>query len=564
MIGEANQETLLNDALLRGGLLPWQERYLHRKLITLDRGETFTAKMNDNGLYDFQKGCIDWLSERRKSGKCYSLIELDTGCGKTRIIGEFLQTMPSGEFAVYVTPGGLVRQTLKELNLSGIKTCKKAESSKEFHTISLVDSSVIVVNAAISRTWLSILPRAWCIILDEAHRFNHNFVSTLSTNVSCSRFVFCTATPYGNTCTGRLAYDAHIEQHFVLLKKPSLMEELNMPLVHMNSLIMKAPSTNNLEYFLTALLTDHASLYILLAIQTTENRLSSTNARQDSSILQNMLERSLFYLTQVGPRRLNEVARRLSHPAFQINILKEIPNIANYPTIQSLLSDISKDIKPNKNARPVCDCCGLQEEEIQTLLIYQKRFLTITKTPLPTDLFASDQTFVRALLRFPSSAEACNYMEKIPHDMRHDIKLICVHSGLNAAQRANRVKKFCQAGISKNFIGLIRHCKTSKIPKTLWEYIFSFLADRTLLIFDARCGDVGYNLQCATHIISPVIPKTSRDAMQICGRSCRIRSAACPEHTVNFQCLPRWCTGENLIFQHVHYGLQNRFRKPIE
>ena len=547
--------TGLDEVFHNGYLLPWERSILQKRILHLDRSGLYSAQMTENGMYDFQVDCVDWLRNRRLNGQGYNVIALDTGCGKTRTIGEFLKTMPAGQFALYISPGGLIRQTWKELGNAG-ESSQKAESSKEFIKVYENNPRIIVVNAAISQTWLPILHRAWYIILDEAHRFSLKFIEKISLQIEAYKLLFCTATPYGNSYVARLAFEACSEQIFAMMKSPSLMRAMHMPIVYMTSTILEAPPTEDLELFLTSLLCDHSCIYILLAIQTTERRTRTQRNHTETQLIKNVLEQAFQSLLHASSRRLFEVARRLKHPAFDLSVLEELPSIYYDERFVPLFTELSKDSKPHKNARPVCACCGLQEEEIQTLIIYQRRFLFLPKVPSPTDLFSKNDIFVRALLRLPSSTSVCSYSGALDEQTCKDIKVISVHSGLNAAQRGNRVQKFSQSRCPRIAIEMIRKYPRAicKLPPTLWELVFSFLADRSILIFDPRCGDVGYNLQCATHIISPIIPKTSQEALQICGRSCRISSLL--NRSIEFCCLSRWSTGENLLFQHIQHTIQ--------
>ena len=557
-----DEESLLRDIFLHPYLLPWEQKYLHKKIQDLDRAATYAAEYSSSGLYDFQQECTEWLRSRREC-KGYSLVEMDTGCGKTRAIGEFLKNTPHGEVSLYLTPSGLVRQTWSELRKSGNESCERAETSSEFNKILSKTPRVIVANSAIPHAWASSLPTAWCVVLDEAHRFSHNFMLKFSV-LDSYKLILCTATPYGYTCAAKLSYEAKPSQHFVVLKNPNLSRTLCMSDIAMKSKIVESLSQDIIENFYMTILAESGSFYILLAIWVSERREKQSRDSPEIKILEEILGRLLGTILNTGTRRVLEIAKRLTHPALRAELLLELPRVQEDDNLRSQVNSLPVPMKPSKNSRPVCACCGLQEEEIQSLVILQKRYLHYTEPPSPSDLLPRTNIFVRALFRFPSASTALNYYSFIQKHSEENIASFCVTSNLNASQRANRVKNFCQPQYSRVAVEIIKRSPKSlgTLPMVIWRYILDFVSDRSILIFDPRCGDVGYNLQCATHVISHSVPKSSEEALQLCGRVSRISSSNTPKQILEFLCLPRRFTGEILLYRHVKHGLEAKIHSP--
>ena len=221
-----------------------QRRWLAARLEKLDRSTVCsTAPLpHEGGLFEFQHEAAEWLRERLEHGRehrGYSLIEMEAGCGKTRAVGAFIQrTSPRDARILFLTQGGLVRQTREELErvVSGL-FCRKAESTKEFnkhwhdaHEVGVV----VVVNIALTRAWLSVASSCWCVVLDEAHRISASVVGRLGACVPSSSLIFMSGTPTSGSALATLAARASDSQHFVFKKKGDVAEKLCMPRVLLN------------------------------------------------------------------------------------------------------------------------------------------------------------------------------------------------------------------------------------------------------------------------------------------------------------------------------------------
>ena len=60
----------------------------------IDKSSCFKGTLTKSGLFDFQEAAVDWLQKRvQDSSAGYGMLEMDTGCGKTRVVGDFFQRM---------------------------------------------------------------------------------------------------------------------------------------------------------------------------------------------------------------------------------------------------------------------------------------------------------------------------------------------------------------------------------------------------------------------------------------------------------------------------------------
>ena len=578
-------ESDLAQALRWGGC--GTSSYLHRqvaaRLAALDRGNQFKGERVEGGLFDFQAACAEWLVARFASASRsgYALVEMDAGCGKTRALGAFLKRLDrTGRPALYVTPGGLVRQTVQELGKVGLECCK-AESTKEFLRHSKRqedkrlpggDRPVFVVNAALTRTWMPHLSECSCLVLDEAHRFSVEALRRIGDAVRACAVVLASATPAAGSGVARLAHAAAGSQHFVMLKTPALASALNMSGVRLVADPQPPPPEHPHCAFLDALagsLSAWLSLVLLLALARADagpvDSQVCEGARVDHRVTAAWVA---LWTQQLGAeRRAWSFGRRCRHEALGVPALmaeatssRELaPELC--ARMQEQLSAAPADAQ--RNSRPLCACCGLQEEEIQGLASLQRRWLPAVRTPCPCDWSVRDALFVRAILRLPSAEEVHEYRRRVASRSQGDGGFVCcyVASDLCAAQRAIRVRSFSRARCSRAAFAVLRRsglgqegtvgAAVARIGEgALLSRILEMAADRALLVCDARCGDVGYNLQCTTHMVCPHIPRSSEEVLQLVGRSSRITPGTQAAH-VELMCMPRQGTGESLLLQHV-------------
>jgi hypothetical protein len=216
---------------------------LARRLAGLDRSGQYGPRPVSPELFDFQEGAARWLAARFEVPGGYSLLEMAAGCGKTRALGAFLSSaLPPSALCLYVTQPGLVRQTCAELQRVFPRlACCKAESSKELALARR--AGVIVVNAALPGALLPLSARAWCVVVDEAHRASGCFLARLARSCGASsKLVLSSATPSAGGSLSTLAANATDEQHFVMLKTASVAEALCMPRVVLEDRSYRAES----------------------------------------------------------------------------------------------------------------------------------------------------------------------------------------------------------------------------------------------------------------------------------------------------------------------------------
>lgn len=580
----SENESDIAHALRWGGGAPSMHVYrqLASKLQALDRGQRFTGERVQDGLFDFQAACASWLCARVAATPRseYSLIEMGAGCGKTRALGAFLKRceLPSGRPALYVTPGGLVRQTTQELGRIGLACCK-AESTKEFlrHTKMreggqmCTGARVIVVNVAIPRTWLPFVGACSCLVLDEAHRLSQDTLRRVGLHAHTCAVVLATATPTGGGAFARLAHAAAPSQHFVMFKTPVLASALNMSGVRLVANPQPQPAEDCHRAFLDALSEAWSGwLAVLVLLAVASSDMMDDPVLCEAGVANSRVTdvwKGLWARQLASERREGSFTRRIQHASLGVPALLDAAatsgDLSHEVHARMREQCLGPPLPAHKNARPVCHCCGLQEEEIQGLAALQRRFLPPVRTPCPGEWDIRHALFVRAILRLPSAEEVLAYRSRVDSQKgcAGGFECFYVSSDLSAAQRAIRVRAFsrprsCPAAfalLSRSSLGSKGSAgeAVGRIGQgELLAHIFALAADRALLVCDARCGDVGYNLQCTTHMVSPHIPRSSEDVLQLTGRSSRI-TAGSKRASVDLICMPRRGTGEALVLRHV-------------
>jgi hypothetical protein len=251
---------------------------------------------------------------------------------------------------------------------------------------------------------------------------------------------------------------------------------------------------------------------------------------------------------------MHYVRHRLWHPAVRplaVEFGEKLPLGADRALLLRLLEPPS----PAVSRQDLCACCGLREEEIRLLLASVSRALPAPE--LPHDWGLDERPFVRAVLRLPDARSVRHYRESFANER---VRSLWISSELTAAQRAKRVALFVQPRESPAALALLlRSGFGSRGPAgavahvgggELLRRIVSFVADQAVLICDARCGDVGYNLQMSTHILAPLLPRSAEEVQQLCGRVHRIwRRGQRP--LVRVVCCPRRGTGEVFLLRHL-------------
>jgi hypothetical protein len=560
---------------------------LHRRLKHLDRASQFELKkVEGSDLFDFQQAASEWLRHRctvMRSGG-YSLLEMAAGCGKTRAVAHFLHTCQGNmenapRWAVYITQSGLVRQTVLELSLY-CQQLFKAETTRELlKAVTGHRGGVIVVNAAIRSAWLPLVAQAWCVILDEAHHASINFISRLARALGShglQRLVLVTATPTASRGLVTLAAHAASQQHFVLLKGEGeeMMQALRMPGVEIVEVPQPLPpgGANAVDVLneLSALPLSRLSIFLL--------SLSVAAWEKDSSLAPALWQ----YVADLWEHLHNAMSRqpqallrlRMQHEAIEAHLALFFSqsDACSNQHIAALRRLLKLDAQPVARGRyrEVCPCCGLQDEELLALRSVQQRCLFFLHPdsphcPLPHEWAFGTQPFVRAILRFPTAAHVRAYQARA---VRRGTPLACVwlSSDLCAAQRAVRVRRFASSQEHPEALALLSRSGFNGSPISrmvsyigagvLLKQILEHVADRQLLVCDARCGDVGYNLQCATHVLAPCLPRSAEDVQQLIGRANRIGRSSL--RRVQLLCLPRQDTGERLFVHHLQHAVAPR------
>ena len=538
---------------------------LARRLARLDRSGHYELKRSEASpeMFDFQESAARWLVRRFEIAQGYSLLEMAAGCGKTRALGAFLAAaLPPSELCLYITQAGLVRQTCAELQRVFPRLpCFRAESSKDLKKMES-RGGVLVVNAAISRAWLPLTTGAWAVIVDEAHRASGLFLMRLARRCGrSSKLVLSSGTPSASGSLSTLALQATDEQHFVLLKTASVAEALCMPRIVLVDRSYTSPSVvrgdvaEALDYVRRNCHTAVSSLVIGLALSKIEPEEPLFLEEADRTWAQICAMPSL-------ERQRHYIRHRLWHPALHDIALQFGERTS------TLMSNAERDSflrlleppAPVLGRQELCACCGLREEEVRLLQTSLAHALPPPERLLPEDWGLDESPFVRAVLRLPDARSVREYCSCMP---KGSLRSLCIFSELTAAQRAKRVACFVKPQESPCALAmLLRRGFGDRFPASavadigggeLLRRIVAFVADRAVLVCDARCGDVGYNLQLSTHILAPLLPRDAEEVQQLCGRAHRICANRRP--IVQLVCCPRRRTGEVFLLRHLCRGL---------
>jgi hypothetical protein len=589
-----------------------QRRWLATRLDKLDRGAGCSGAApsgapEQEGLYAFQNAAAEWLCGRFRgdaSRRGYSLVEMEAGCGKTRAVGAFIQrAAPRSARVMWLTQGGLVRQTREELAkvVSGLP-CLRAESTREFnkHLSAGEPGAVLVVNVALSRAWLAAASDCWCIVLDEAHRLSAAVVSRLAARVASASLVFLSGTPTAGSTMATLSARAADAQHFVFQKRGDVTEKLQMPRVTLGDAAAQPAASPHAagdviqRLFLTAPSTTGPLLGSLLLCAPAE--LPHLDAQGQERAWDAAARAWRHAMLEYPASARSHLARRLQHPAispqaWQLARKLEAMGGEGEAAAQALAELLERQLpersrrhaeateaagqrdgagaaagRPPRAPRATCACCGLQPEE---LLLWHGAIAKVVhapRVPLPEAWDFGSAPFVRGILRFPWAFQVEEYRQRTldqqcgPHG---SVSCYFVSSELSAAQRASRVRNFSRPRESPAALRMLQRsglgppgsaaARISSIGAgCVLNSILDMVADRAILVCDARCGDVGYNLQCTTHILCPLLPRSSDDVRQLCGRAERIRGGGRGERPeVCVVCLPRAGTGELTLLKHL-------------
>ena len=542
---------------------------LARRLADLDRSGQYAMTPVSPELFDFQEGAAQWLAARFQVPAGFSLLEMAAGCGKTRALGAFLGlALPAAAQCLYLTQAGLVRQTCEELQRVFPRlVCFKAESSAELaekarvprYPYSVPREGVFVVNSALRRRDLEDIARhAWCVIVDEAHRASGVFLCTLAKSGGSSKMVLSSATPSASTSLSTLAVRAADEQHFVVLKNSSMAEALRMPRL----VLVDRSYRSSVEPRLVAQVLDSINwsetnapvTYFLVCLALWKSEPGEPL----------FLEKAAQTWTQIcaalAARSWLAARRRLWHPAVYAaarDFSERLPTSAEGALLLRLLEPPAPPASAASAAlsATLCTCCGLREAEVRCL---QTALSSGLPTPqIPHTWGLDERPFVRAILRLPDARSVRLYRTSLRNEI---VRAVWISSELTAAQRAKRVTLFVKprenpaalalllrTGFgSRGAAAAVAHIGAGE----LMRHIVSFVADRAMLICDARCGDVGYNLQMSTHILAPLLPRSAEEVQQLCGRVHRIRHGEQRPH-VRIVCCPRRGTGEVFLLRHL-------------
>ena len=558
----------------------WRRRAVMQKISSIDRARSYNGVAKPNGLFDFQHAAAEWLIDRwKKRNDCgFSVLGLDVGCGKTRTAGAFLAS-PDGPGShlhniLYITQGGLVRQTYQELHRAFGDTLPvaKAETSREFNRHWITEgarnsSMVVVVNAALSRTWLPELHCAGYVIVDEAHRYSGDFFAAIGRRIKASDVLLMSATPCASGPLARLVACASAPQLFVFRKGAVLSRQLNMSTVELVGCPHPSDSKDFQELLIhDALARGQVRTALIAAISQCANDCEEVFFAPYVDLLRQSIERESIAASA-------EIFRRLCHS-----------RVCTEAFLQHSLSQRDRDAvreffarhnnrrrEPRANARAVCACCGLQEEEIVQLHLMQHRIGRNARLPLPWEWGFTGKPFVRAVLRLQSSSEVTSYQQMVtsaspPQNAESSLKCIFLNADLCASQRALRVQRFTRASEDPFALHVLRRsgfgspgsagAMVSAIGDGLLvREILDLIADRALLVCDPRCGDVGLNLQCVTHVLSPQVPWSAHEAHQLAGRASRIAKLQNSRRAVQIVSLIRSGTFDALLLRHTKYQL---------
>jgi hypothetical protein len=551
-----------------------QRQRLAQRLVSLDRGGRYSIAPSEvrPELFDFQEGAAEWLLGRVQAAEGYSLLEMAAGCGKTRAVGAFLAAARPPDLCLYITQAGLVRQTWSELHqVFPSLACSKAETGKEFARALAHRERIIVTNAAIPKAWLPSARRAWCVIVDEAHRATGPFLARLARYAGASnKLVFVSATPSAGNGLGSLAALAADDQHFVLLKTSAVARSLCMPRLALSESAYASPAIHSdhcAEAFQIVLWYSQSQatpLLIYLCLWRSEpemlfcEKASEAWARLCATPMSLVQER--YLKLRLCHPALHDVAHRLCEAR---------PTSLTEEARDALLALLQTEAPATtvRYHREVCACCGLQEEEIRLLQTALSRALPAPECPAPEDWDLGSSPFVRAVLRLPDARAVLRYKSgaELGAGGTGGFRCHWISSELTAAQRARRVAAFSKAQESPCALALLLKsgfgdsypaCQIKSIGAgEVLRRIVALVADRGLLICDARCGDVGYNLQFSTHILAPSLPRSSEEVQQLCGRAHRIGKRGAPSLPVRIVCCPRRGTGEVFLASHLRHRL---------
>lgn len=524
---QASDQGFQTPSPLAPAVLPWRRRRLVQRLLTLDRAQQFKGSGGEGETLDFQAAAVSWLipSGILRHGKYRgaSLLAMDVGCGKTRVVAEVLRKLDPISFLI-VSPGGLVRQTVRELERANVK-CGTAEKGE---TLRRNWGASVVVNRSLWGTlWRLLQERAWepaAVFIDEAHCLP-------AAHMQCLLelpipVVLITACPAVGRTYCPLWEAIADEDIFYMSKSPTIENNTRMPRLHYSPLqctSQNLPGVRTRIGFLDFVREEYQDL--MLTFQSA--RLLLAEGGDEDTVE----AAALYTVARETGREIVERCRPSS--------LRRRKFYASYAAVLECCGERDERIVDECDAKggectECCSCCSIRLSDISRLRYAHDRYYgTASEVPEPNSIF-DGKLYSRAILRLNGADTVEEYIAR--HGANTTAPLLSITSRQCAATRALRVESFCRRAV---YPGALRILEREEHANSVFgnilrigqgsvlRHLKELLADVVLLIAD-KSIDMGYNLQCVTDLVCTVLPRNAADAHQLCGRISRISSVRRP------------------------------------
>ncbi len=551
----------------------------------LDRSHlyNFERPAGNSGFFDFQLAAVEHCVQRLQRG-LPAVLGLDTGLGKTCTVGEVMRRL--GGTALWICPGGLIRQTAQELRAPscGLKDNQsprvivKAETGKELQDLQTRTEcyDVAVVNRALG-TLQKPPPRAngsdiefALTVVDEAHQMTSQSLKTYMRKRSPCLFVSACARSSSSMMDAFRSHGSrrrpdelsreYGEACFIVDKTERVLRCIGSAIPRFVSVSLELSSqmrSNYLDcllFYVRNQTATRTSIRVALAAgrfldpkdEAEFVRVAADHAavRPDDDPVRNEVREVFFRLKLSGAPNAAVDPIRATVISDGNNNNTEITRVASSsskrrasPFDEDIVSKASSSssaiiaITTNNNNN-TCQCCGLTSAEYRSLYRCHVKSLSADRPIWTINDKMSNHGFCSTLVRFPSARALDEAIKSYPPPPSLDVFVLT--SAKSAAYRARLVKRFASHGGQRyKLCVLARAVKNSKCPPLLMRVLtigggffhrelVSYIANPRMLVTD-QTVDVGFDLH--RHIdglTTSHVLCSPGDVQQLVGRLARI------------------------------------------
>jgi hypothetical protein len=491
----------------------------------LDRSHlyNFERPAGSSGFFDFQLAAVEHCVQRLQQG-LPAVLGLDTGLGKTCTVGEVMRRL--GGTALWISPGGLIRQTAQELRAPscGLKDNQtprvivKAETGKELQDLRIRTEGydVAVVNRALGNLRKP-PPRAdgsdiefALTVVDEAHQMTSQLLRSYMPPLSRRSPLLLVSACARSSNSMMDAFRSHGSRRrpdelareygeacFIVDKTERVLRCIGSAIPRFVSVSLELSSKMRLNYLDCLLfnIKNQAATRTSIRVALTAGRFldpkdevefvkiaaEHANARPVDDTIRNEVREAFFRLELPGaPSEAVDPIRAIAISNGNSNDNAIITRVAPSSSSKRRASSFDEDIVNKESSsstiiatttnNTTCQCCGLTSAEYRSLYRCHVKSLSADRPIWTINDKTSNHGFCSTLVRFPSARALDDAIKSYPPPPSLDVFVLT--SAKSAAYRARLVKRFASHGGQRyKLCVLARAVKNSKCPPLLMRVL---------------------------------------------------------------------------------------------